>query len=119
LTRNSLERFVASDTRRGEPVLVLTRLPHRIAYDAGVNDVSRYSCGIEAMLLESQLRESIARLRRAHGHKVFLWTTSTFPEELSMLHASGFVETRRLTDNSIEQYEGQYVELRDDVRRRT
>jgi hypothetical protein len=86
-------RFVAADTRRGEHVLILISLSHRIAYDLGVVNVSPYS-SIESIPTLEQMRTAIAALRAAHGRKVFLSRRFTFDEELEALGAAGFVVKR-------------------------
>jgi hypothetical protein len=115
-THNSVERFMAADTRRGEAVLLLNRLPHRLAYDLGLYDVVEYPSGIAVMPLRSELYESIARLRAHHGHKIFAWSEDFFfPEILETLQAAGFRPIRQIRDDSIQKQTGTYVELRDDV----
>jgi hypothetical protein len=114
LTHNPLDRFIAADTSRGEAVLILTRLPFRIAYDTGVHNVAVFSAGFDVMPLVSELSESLDRLQRAHGHKVFVWEADLYQQELQLLRSRRFAITRTLNNSSVEQYEARYFELRDD-----
>jgi hypothetical protein len=115
-THNSVERFMEADTRPGEAVLLLNRLPHRLAYDLGLYDVVEWPSGIAVMPIRSELIESIARLRAHHGHKIFAWSSDFFfPEIFERLQRDGFRVTRQIQDDSIQKEGGVYVELRDDV----
>jgi hypothetical protein len=64
-------RFVARTTRAGERVAILIVPGHRIAYDAGVVNVTPYA-GWESMPLKQQVSETVDALRRAHGHKLYM-----------------------------------------------
>jgi hypothetical protein len=72
------ERFVAEHAQRGESVLVMSGLGHRIAFNLGLDDVERFT-GARSMLTAEQLDESLAALRRAGGTKVFVLLVESFP----------------------------------------
>jgi hypothetical protein len=94
------KRFVAADTHRGEHVLVLIPLGHRIAYDLHLVNVSPYT-SIESMPTHRQLRTTIDALRAAHGSKLFLSERFTFEEELEWLLHAGFAIKRQRADERL------------------
>lgn len=65
------EPFVAAHVRPGEPVVVLTELGHGIGYDLSIDNVSPYASGA-AIQTEEQLDDTLAALRDAGGHSVFV-----------------------------------------------
>jgi hypothetical protein len=84
--------FVASRTRPGERVAILTSLGHRLAYETGTVNVSAYT-GMWQMPTVEQLRETARTLRREGGDKLFLgqyW----WPEAEGGLRALGFRRVR-------------------------
>jgi hypothetical protein len=84
--------FVASRTRPGERVAILTSLGHRLAYDTETVNVSAYT-GMWQMPTIEQLRETARTLRREGGDKLFLgqyW----WPEVEGGLRALGFRRVR-------------------------
>jgi hypothetical protein len=78
------QAFVAAHTRPGEPVVLFTGLGHRIAYNAGIDDVERYT-GSRSVQTEEQLAESAEALRAAGGRKLFVWTRDTFPSAITAI----------------------------------
>jgi len=82
------ERLVASTTRRGEKVALLVPMGHRIAYDAGVADVSPYAF-VEAMLTRWQWRNLLAAMRREHARKLYLPDALIVPEQIAVLERAG------------------------------
>jgi hypothetical protein len=82
-------RFVAASTTPEEHVAILTPLSHRVAYDAGVVNVSPYS-GIESMPTVAQLELAIAALRASGGRLLFTSNERTLPETAVALRRSGF-----------------------------
>ncbi|HYV16220.1 MAG TPA: hypothetical protein VE972_09370 [Conexibacter sp.] len=84
--RLEAERFVARLTRPGEAVAVLVPPGHRITYDIGVRNVSRY-VGWEAMPLEQQMVETLDALHRTGGNKLFLPIAPDPKSELGRLLA--------------------------------
>jgi hypothetical protein len=89
--QSDARRFVASVTRRGERVELLTPLGFRVAYELGLVNVSPYS-SIESMPTRQQLSRAIAALRAAHASKLFVPSDIVLPEELRMLRRAGFSE---------------------------
>jgi hypothetical protein len=87
------ERLVAATTHRGERVLILTTLGHRIAYDVGVVNVSPYS-SIESIATAQQLQRTIDTARRDGARKLYLSLRFTRPEELTALQQAGYVVRR-------------------------
>ena len=67
----TLRRVIARETSRGERVVVLAPVGHRVARDAGVVDVAPYT-GFSQMPAREQLDETLAILEREHGRKVFV-----------------------------------------------
>ena len=97
--------LVRATTHPGEKVGILTTLSHRVAYDAGVVNVSPYS-SIESIATREQLERMLAALRREGTSKVYLALKFMRPEELAALQADGFRPQRY--DAS-----GTYVLMRD------
>lgn len=89
-----ITRIVAARTRPGEPVVILSPLGHRVAWDAGVVNVSPYP-GFEQMVAREQLVETIALLRRDGGTKVYV--AEHWPPELK-------AELRRLGFGSVRTW---------------
>ncbi|HEX5146546.1 MAG TPA: hypothetical protein VFV85_05955 [Conexibacter sp.] len=101
------ERFVAAHARRGERVVILGPLGHRIAYDLHLDDVSPYST-IESMPLERQLSETIAVLRREGGRELFLPIQQVAREQVQAVEQAGFhvAATGTPAQNAIELVDG-------------
>ena len=99
--------FVKATTRPHEPVVILTPLSHRIAYDAGVVNVAPYT-SVEAMPSTQQLDRTIAALRDADGDKLYLsmLASVTRQEQIDALLTAGFVVKRYSPERD-------YVELVD------
>jgi hypothetical protein len=84
------QAFVAANVRRGERVVILQQLGHRIAENVGVTNVSPYTTAF-AMPTVSQVDDAIRALRRSGGTKVFVPTTpSAIPDVRPVLAAAGF-----------------------------
>jgi len=83
------QEFVAGHTRRGESVVILSRLGHRIGANLGVVNVSPYANN-ESMPTVEQLDEALAALREAGGDKVFLNLEYMNEEMLEGIRAAGF-----------------------------
>lgn len=64
-------RVVASETRRGEPVVIISPLGNRTARLAGVVNVCPYT-GFEQMPAREQLRETAELLEREGGDRMFV-----------------------------------------------
>ncbi len=72
------EPFVAQNSQRGEAVLVMSALGHRIALDLGLRDVERFT-GPRSVFTVEQLDESLAALRAAGGTKIFVLLVEAYP----------------------------------------
>jgi len=81
--------FVRQHTRPGEPVAVLTTSGHRLAFLAGVVDVTPYT-GLESMPTRGQLGETLRMLRDAGGHVVFVGPSVAAPEAVRAMEHIGF-----------------------------
>jgi hypothetical protein len=101
------EQFVREKTRRGDKVLILTTLSHRIAYDLGLVNVSPYS-SIESIATERQLLQTIDVAQREGVHSLYLQIAFTRPEELAVLEAAGYA----IRDRSRS---GAYAEMTDET----
>lgn len=77
-------RFIDRETRPGERVLILADTSHRMAYDAGIMNVSPYAT-FGSIPTVQQLDEEIDALRAAGGHTIFFSTD--VPQDTS-LHLS-------------------------------
>jgi hypothetical protein len=88
-------QLLQATTHRGERVGVLTPLSHRVAYDAGVVNVSPYT-SIESMPTQQQLARLIATMRAAGARKLYVLVAPAFtpPEALAAIEAAGFVRRR-------------------------
>ncbi|HET6448359.1 MAG TPA: hypothetical protein VFG31_04550 [Conexibacter sp.] len=85
---DAVTRAVATRTRPGERVVVLSPIGHRIARAAGVIDVSPYP-GLGQMPAREQLAETLDMLGVEGGDKVFLaepWSQ----DQLALLTARGY-----------------------------
>ena len=70
--------FVAQHSGRGEAVLIMSALGHRIAYNLGLRDVEPFT-GARSIFTLEQVDESLAALRAAHGTKVFVLLVEAYP----------------------------------------
>jgi hypothetical protein len=88
-------RLVDATTRRGEEVAIMTTLSHRVAFDAGVVNVSPYT-SIESIPTAQQLQRAIDALHSAGGHKLYLARSPslTRPEVVTAIEDAGFVVQR-------------------------
>jgi hypothetical protein len=87
------EQLIRETTRRGQKVLILTTLSHRIAYDLGLVNVSPYS-SIESIATGDQLRRTLDVARSEGVHALYLSLRFTRPEELQALEAAGWTPRR-------------------------
>ncbi len=95
--RPAAERMVRHGTVRGESVMLLVPLGHRIAYDLGLVNVSPYATGGSAPLVR-QFTDTLALLRAAGGHSAFVLQDDAFAERRRILQSEGFHLVR--TDGS-------------------
>jgi hypothetical protein len=95
-------RLVRATTRPGEPVAILIPLGHRLAYDAGVVDVSPYT-STQSMPTADQLRETLTLMREEDADKVYVDGAIVYQALLRALDRAGF---------AIASQEGQFIELR-------
>ncbi|HEX7290572.1 MAG TPA: hypothetical protein VF250_05515 [Conexibacter sp.] len=82
------EAFVRRHAQPGERVLVIALLGHRIAENAGVEDVEPYT-GAKSIFTEEQLEDSLAALRDEGGSKLFVEPANAFGDYAPVL-ASAF-----------------------------
>jgi hypothetical protein len=90
---NASEQFIGRQTRRGEHVVILNPLGHRIAHELGIVNVSPYS-SVEAVNTPRQLSTTLAALRAAHGKRVFVWAPDAPQELFTVLEISGYRNVR-------------------------
>jgi hypothetical protein len=96
------EAFVAANVERGEAVVLLTALGHRIALNLGVDDVTPYT-GNESIQTEEQLDDTLAALDDAGGSKVFLARGGFIPSGLhEALAARGLQQAGATPDGAFE-----------------
>jgi len=82
--------FIArSDASRGERVLILAPMGHRVAYDLGLVNVAPYVSMI-SMPAVQQLTESLDALRAAGGTRVFASLGQILPVQLQAIEQAGF-----------------------------
>ncbi len=80
------QSLVAQSAQAGEPVLIVSTLGHRIAYNLGLSDVERFT-GPRSILTAEQLDESLAALRAAGETKVFVLLPEARPGLTEALEA--------------------------------
>jgi hypothetical protein len=97
--------LVRTTTHPGEKVGVITTLSHRVAYDAGVVNVSPYS-SIESIATHEQLATMIDALHREGASKLYISRGFTRPDTLAELQTAGY--SLRAVDTS-----GEFVLLSD------
>ncbi|HEX7290198.1 MAG TPA: hypothetical protein VF250_03635 [Conexibacter sp.] len=81
--------LVRATTRPGEKVGVLLTLGHRVAYDAGVVNVSPYS-SVESIATHEQLETALDALHREGASKLYISRTFTRSDTYAELLAAGF-----------------------------
>ena len=86
--------LVKATTRPGEQVAILIPLGHRIAYDAGVDDVASYASS-QQMPTAGQLERTLDALRDASATKLYVDSSITYPALLETAAGAGFVSRRR------------------------
>jgi hypothetical protein len=82
--------LVRATTHPGAKVGALMPLGHRVAYDAGVVNVSPYS-SVESIATHEQLRTLIDAMRREGASKLYISRAFTRPDTYSELRAAGYV----------------------------
>lgn len=90
LTQPEAVDLVRATTHPGEKVGILLTLGHRVAYDAGVVNVSPYS-SVESIATHEQLRTTIDALHREGASKLYITRTFTRSDTFSELQAAGYV----------------------------
>ncbi|HEV7773196.1 MAG TPA: hypothetical protein VGO48_07940 [Conexibacter sp.] len=88
------ETFIDAHTDPGEAVAILTPLGHRVAYNAGITDVTPYTGG-NSMPTVDQFEEMLRDLRAAGGRKVFLSVPQELVELPEALVKRGYTERAR------------------------
>ena len=81
--------LVRSTTHPGEKVGVILTLGHRVAYDAGVVNVSPYS-SVESIATHEQLETLIDALHREGASKLYITRTFTRQDTFAELQAAGY-----------------------------
>jgi len=82
--------FIArSDASRGEHVLILAPMGHRVAYELGLVNVAPYVSMI-SMPAVRQLAESLDALRAAGGTRIFAALNQILPDQLQAIERAGF-----------------------------
>jgi hypothetical protein len=87
-------RFVTAHTRPHEHIAILLPLGHRIAYEAGVTNVSPYSF-LEEIATRRQFQTVIDDMRRTHAHKIFMPDWFAVPAHFAALTEAGFSQEAR------------------------
>jgi hypothetical protein len=82
-------RFVAETTDPDQKVAILTPLGHRVAYDAGVVNVSPYAA-MESMPTAGQLETTLEAVRREGVSQIYVDRTFLLPGMLEALAVAGF-----------------------------
>jgi len=98
IQRTDALRFLAeAHARRGERVLVLIPMGHRLAYELGLVNVAPYVSMISMPAVE-QLDEALAALRREGGRRVVAFLGQLLPEQQQAVQEAGFVRVRANAD---------------------
>jgi hypothetical protein len=94
--------FIASRTKPGEMVAIFAPLGHRMAFEAGVNDVVPYG-NLETMVTPGQWEEAIAALHAAGGRKLFVVSSGVQPDQLAFLTHAGFTSVPQDAGAELQQ----------------
>ena len=98
IQRHDARQFVAeAGALRGERVLILIPMGHRIAYELGLVNVAPYVSMISMPAVE-QLDEALATLRREEGRRLFAFLGQVTPEQQQAIEDAGFVRVRGTDD---------------------
>lgn len=89
---------------RGERVLVLIPMGHRIAYELGLVNVAPYVSMI-SMPAVQQLEEALTALRAAGGTRVFAFLGQVLPEQQRAIEEAGYHRVRASADYA--EYDGE------------
>ncbi|MGN6190408.1 MAG: hypothetical protein ACTHOE_16075 [Conexibacter sp.] len=81
--------LVRATTHPGEKVALITTLGHRIAYEAGIVNVSPYS-SVESIATHEQLRTLLDAMHREGASKLYITRTLTRPDTYDELRAAGY-----------------------------
>lgn len=87
--RGALTRVVERLAQPGEPIALVFKQGHRIAYDAGVRNVAPYA-NIGSMMEREQWEQTIAALQRANGRVLVLPQQLLFQEQVDWLVGAGY-----------------------------
>jgi len=86
--------FVArSGAARGERVLILSTMGHRVAYDLGLVNVAPY-VNVISMPAVEQMTEALDALRAADGTRVYALAGQLLPAQLQMIEDAGYQVVR-------------------------
>jgi hypothetical protein len=102
--RDTRAFVAAAGARRGERVLILSPMGHRVAYELGLVNVAPY-VSIISMPARRQLQESLDALRAEGGTRLFVALRQILPDQLQAMEAAGFTPVRS---------DKRYAELRDE-----
>jgi len=83
------EQFIDALTRPGEKVAILMPMGHRFAYELGLENVFPYPTQ-DALVTHWQFRRTLDAIRRAHVHRVFVYSRITAPAHVEELERVGF-----------------------------
>jgi len=98
IQRTDALRFVAdAHARRGERVLILIPMGHRLAYELGLVNVAPYVSMISMPAVE-QLQEALTTLRREGGTRIFAYLGQVLPEHRAAIAQAGFRPVRETSD---------------------
>jgi hypothetical protein len=90
-----LRRFIAAaHPARGEKLLVLAPLGHRVAYDLGLVNVNPY-VGMISMPAKEQLPEALAAAHAEGARRVFLYLDQSLPDQQLVIQEAGYVLEQR------------------------
>jgi hypothetical protein len=94
----------AAHAARGERVLILIPMGHRIAYELGLVNVAPYVSAI-SMPAVRQLGEALAALRASGGTRVFAFLGQVLPDQQQAIEEAGYHRVRGSADYA--EYDGE------------
>ncbi len=95
LQRYGARNFVAAaHAARGERVLILIPMGHRLAYEQGLVNVAPYVSMLSMPAVE-QLGEALTTLRREGGRRVMVFFGQVLPEQQQAIREAGYVQVRQ------------------------
>jgi hypothetical protein len=95
--------FVEQYSERGERVVLLLPLGHRVAYERGLDNVSPYASSGSVPLVR-QFTDTLDILRANGGHKLFLLADDAFAERKRILRSKGFRLVRTDPDSATAEF---------------